>query len=78
MKTLRNQVAQRLAAIPDDKLPEVLNFLNYLVWQSENLQTQEDKNWLESDLSSLENYETYEWQEGELQEGIPVKFIAEL
>ncbi|MBR8839094.1 MAG: hypothetical protein DSM106950_35115 [Stigonema ocellatum SAG 48.90 = DSM 106950] len=77
MNTLRNKVLQRLSVIPDDKLQEVLSFLNYLVWQSENLQTQEDKNWLESDLSSLQNYEPYEWQEGELQEGIPVKFIAE-
>lgn len=77
MNTLRNKVVQRLEIIPDDKLPEVLSFLNYLVWQSENFQTQEDKNWLESDLSGLENYEPYEWQEGELQEGLPVKFIAE-
>ncbi len=77
MSTLRKKVVQRLEVIPDDKLQEVLSFLNYLVWQSENPQTQEDKNWLESDLSSLENYEPYEWQEGELEEGIPVKFIAE-
>jgi hypothetical protein len=38
---------------------------------------QEDIDWLESDLSNLDNYEPYEWQEGELQEGLPVKFIAE-
>ncbi|MDP5339101.1 MAG: hypothetical protein NWQ28_11075 [Nodularia sp. (in: cyanobacteria)] len=77
MNTIRSKVVQRLEVIPDDKLPEVLSFLNYLVWQSENLQTQEDTDWLKSDLSGLENYEPYEWQEGELQEGIPVKFIAE-
>ncbi len=77
MNKLRNKVVQRLEVIPDDKLQEVLSFLNYLVWQSKNPQTQEDIDWLESDLSSLENYEPYEWQEGELEEGIPVKFIAE-
>ena len=38
---------------------------------------QEDIDWLESDLSNLDNYEPYEWQEGELQEGLPVRFIAE-
>ena len=48
-----------------------------LVWQTENPRTQEDIEWLERDLSSLDNYEPYEWQEGELQEGLPVKFIAE-
>ncbi|MBS9383898.1 MAG: hypothetical protein HEQ24_06520 [Dolichospermum sp. BR01] len=77
MNKLRNKVVQRLEIIPDDKLQEVLSFLNYLVWQSENPQTQEDIDWLESDLSSLEKYEPYEWQEGELEAGIPVKFIAE-
>jgi hypothetical protein len=77
MNALRNQIVQRLGIIPDDKLQEVLSFLNYLVWQNENPRTQEDADWLESDLSGLENYEPYEWQEGELQEGLPVKFIAE-
>ncbi|MTJ52433.1 hypothetical protein FJR38_07010 [Anabaena sp. UHCC 0253] len=60
MNTIRSKVVQSLEVIPDDKLPEVLSFLNYLVWQSENPQTQEDTDWLESDLSGLENYEPYE------------------
>ncbi|MBS3027545.1 MAG: hypothetical protein HCA25_10770 [Dolichospermum sp. DET50] len=77
MNTLRSKIVQRLEVIPDDKLQEVMSFLNYLVWQNENPQTQEDTDWLESDLSGLENYEPYEWQEGELQEGLPVKFIVE-
>ena len=42
MNKLRNKVVQRLEVIPDDKLQEVLSFLNYLVWQSQNPQTQED------------------------------------
>ena len=42
MNKLRNKVVQRLEIIPDDKLQEVLSFLNYLAWQSENPQTQED------------------------------------
>ena len=77
MNIIKNEIAQRLEIIPDDKLREVLNFLNYLVWQTENPRTQEDADWLESDLLGLDNYELYEWQEGELQEGLPVKFIAE-
>ena len=77
MNAIKNEIAQRLEIIPDDKLREVLSFLNYLVWQTENPRTQEDQDWLESELSSLDNYEPYEWQEGELQEGQPIKFIVE-
>ena len=77
MNTIKNEIAQRLEIIPDNKLREVLSFLNYLVWQTENPRTQEDQDWLESELSGLDNYEPYEWQQGELQEGQPIKFIAE-
>ncbi|GBO56369.1 hypothetical protein APA_4705 [Pseudanabaena sp. lw0831] len=77
MNAIKNEIVQRLEIIPDDKLREVLSFLNYLVWQTENPRTQEDADWLESDLSGLDSYEPYEWQEGELQEGLPVQFIAE-
>ena len=76
MNTIKSEIVQRLEIIPDDKLREVLSFLNYLLQQTENSRTQEDTDWLESDLSGLDNYESYEWQEGELQEGLPVKFIV--
>ena len=77
MNTLRTQVVQSLEVIPDERLGEVLDFLNYLVRPQTNPQTQQDRDWLESDLSSLESYDAYEWQEGELEEGLPVKFVAE-
>ena len=32
MNTIKNEIAQRLGVMPDDKLREVLNFLNYLLW----------------------------------------------
>ena len=70
MNAIKNEIVQRLEIIPDDKLREVLSFLNDLVWQTENSRTQEDTDWLDSDLSSLDNYEPYEWQEGELQNEI--------
>ena len=70
MNAIKNEIVQRLEITPDDKLREVLSFLNYLVWQTENSRTQEDTDWLDSDLSSLDNYEPYEWQEGELQNEI--------
>jgi hypothetical protein len=77
MTILRTQVVQSLEVIPDERLDEVLDFLNSLLQSKENLRTQQDRDWLESDLSGLESYDAYEWQEGELQEGLPVKFVAE-
>jgi hypothetical protein len=77
MNSLRTQVVQSLEVIPDERLGEVLDFLRYLVQSPENDQTQQDTDWLESDLSGLESYDAYEWQEGELEEGLPIKSIAE-
>jgi hypothetical protein len=77
MTILRTQVVQSLEVIPDERLDEVLDFLNSLLQSKENSQAQQDRDWLESDLSGLESYDAYEWQEGELQEGLPVKFVAE-
>jgi len=61
MNTLRTQVVQSLKVIPDERLGEVLDFLNYLVRPQDNLQTRQDRDWLESNLSGLESYDTYEW-----------------
>lgn len=36
---------------------------------------EEDKNWLETDLSNLGSYEPYDWKPGELNEGLPVKHL---
>jgi hypothetical protein len=77
MNTLRTQVVQNLEVIPDEQLDEVLDFLNSLLHSKETPQTQQDRDWLESDLSGLEDYDAYELQEGELQEGLPVKFLME-
>ena len=77
MTTLRTQVVQSLEVIPDERLDEVLDFLNSLLHPKETSQTQQDRDWLESDLSGLESYNAYELQEGECQQGLPVKFVAE-
>lgn len=39
------------------------------------MQTTEDAAWLDSDLSHLGSYEPYDWQPGELEAGLPVKYI---
>jgi hypothetical protein len=36
---------------------------------------QEDKDWLESDLSHFSEIEPYDWGEGELEDGKPVKYV---
>jgi hypothetical protein len=77
MDALKHEILQRLDVVPDNKLQEVLSFLDFLIWQNKILPSPEDKNWLDNDLSNLGSYEPYEWQEGELQEGLPVKFVAE-
>jgi hypothetical protein len=33
--------------------------------------TQEDRDWLDADLSCLGAYEPYDWESGELEEGEP-------
>lgn len=37
--------------------------------------TDEDVGWMESDLSRLTEYGTYEWAEGELEEGTPISYV---
>lgn len=34
----------------------------------------EDRAWLDNDLSGLGEFESYEWEEGELEEGRPVSY----
>ncbi len=36
--------------------------------------SQEDRDWMERDLSRLGEFEPYEWEEGELEEGKPVRY----
>ena len=37
--------------------------------------SEEDETWMQADLSSLGNHEPYDWQPGELEEGLPVKHV---
>ena len=38
------------------------------------LERELDRSWMESDLSRLGEFEPYEWEEGELEEGKPVRY----
>ena len=88
MNSLKTQIIQRLDLLPTVALKQVLSFIEFLLLQqkpnasSSNPQTtqvsslqQEDIQWLESDLSNLEACDIYEWQPGELENGIPVQVL---
>ena len=63
----------------------MLDFVKFLLWQQNPARTPAhlpttaptpaDQAWLDSDLSNLGAYEPYEWAEGELEQGKPVKYI---
>ena len=36
---------------------------------------EEERAWLEADLSRLADFEPYEWAEGELEAGEPVRYV---
>lgn len=60
------------------KLAAVSNDQSVKAWieqaLSEALARQEDRAWMESDLSGLGDIEPYEFQEGELEQGYPVYY----
>jgi hypothetical protein len=45
--------------------------------KSEDLRQEDDAQWLETDLSNLDSYEAYDWQPGELNEGLSVKYYPQ-
>ena len=85
--SLKDKIFEKLERFPEATLVEILDFLEFLEWRrqkiirisvsedTENLQTAEDVGWLDSDLSRLDSYEPYDWQPGELEAGLPVKYI---
>ncbi|MBW4445791.1 MAG: DUF2281 domain-containing protein [Spirirestis rafaelensis WJT71-NPBG6] len=86
MDSLKQQIVQKLERIPEEALQQVLDFVAFLEWRqksdrkellsvkSEDLRQEDDAEWLETDLSDLGSYEPYDWQPGELNEGLPVKY----
>ncbi|MCY7285668.1 MAG: hypothetical protein LH679_20000 [Cyanobacteria bacterium CAN_BIN43] len=38
--------------------------------------SEEDETWMQADLSSLGSHEPYDWQPGELEEGLPIKYVS--
>jgi hypothetical protein len=51
----------------------VREFVEHAVLEA--LEGAEDVDWMESDLSRLEEFEPYEFQEGDLEKGDPVRYV---
>lgn len=86
MNLIRAKILEKIDALPENELVEVLDFVDFLNWRqknqekssspnSESIKDKTDDDWLESDLSNLGSYEPYEWQPGELDEALPVKYV---
>ena len=85
MSTDKTRLLEKINCLPDHLLKQVLKFVEFLLWQQNPTRpyaphpttapTPADQAWLDSDLSNLSAYEPYEWAEGELEQGKPVKYI---
>ncbi len=85
MDFIKEQINEKLENLPKTALEQVLEYVTFLEWRKSNNNElssvaseqllEEDKNWLEADLSNLGSYEPYDWQPGEIDEGLPVKHL---
>lgn len=90
MDFLKAKILEKLERLPENAQQQVLDFVEFLEWQKHNrqesqlsilsqeLDEESDTGWLETDLSNLGSYEPYDWQPGELEKGLPVKYIPEM
>lgn len=86
MNLIKAKILEKLEILPETELREVLDFVDFLNWRqnnqkksspisSEAIRDDIDNNWLQSDLSNLSEYEPLDWQPGELDDALPVKYI---
>jgi hypothetical protein len=87
MDSLIEKIVEKLQRLPEPALQEVVDFVDFLAWRRMNRESpslsvagddlweKHDVAWLETDLSNLGSYEPYDWQPGEMGEGLPVRYI---
>ena len=84
MSSLKAKIVQHLDDLPENTLQQVFDYIEFLNWRKENIRIkstsvdekadlEQDAAWLETDLSNLGEYEPYEWQEEELNQGFPIE-----
>jgi hypothetical protein len=78
---IKAKIVKQLEELPENTLQQVSDFIDFLTWRKttddEILKREEDIAWLETDLSDLGEYEPYEWEAGELEQGLPVEIDPE-
>ena len=87
MNTEKIRLIQLIDRLPDSLVRTVLDFVDFLLWKqghqpqdsslSEAGLSSEDLAWLNSDLSNLGAHEPYEWADGELEQGKPIKYVPD-
>jgi hypothetical protein len=81
MSQIKAKIVKQLEELPENTLQQVSDFIDFLTWRKttddEILKREEDIAWLETDLSDLGEYESYEWEAGELKQGLPVEIDSE-
>lgn len=85
MEALIEEILNKLHHLPEANVREVLDFVEFLAWRSNYSSTkqqekleEQDKVWLDSDLSNLGSYEPYDWQPGELEAGKPICYVSKV
>lgn len=86
MSLIKAKIVKQLDSLPEKTLQQISDFIDFLTWReaastesksnSENLEL-ENNAWLETDLSNLGKYESYDWQTGELETGFPIEIDPE-
>jgi hypothetical protein len=89
MSSLKATIVQQLDYLPDNALKQVLDFVEFLNWRkktnprinseliAEKFDEEENIAWLETDLSNLGEYDLYEWQSEELEQGLPIEIDSQ-
>ncbi|MEY2857635.1 MAG: hypothetical protein RLZZ74_1947 [Cyanobacteriota bacterium] len=89
MSSLKATIVQQLDYLPDNALKQVLDFVEFLNWRKttnrridstiidEKLDKEQNIAWLEVDLSNLGEYDLYEWQLEELEQGLPIEIDSQ-
>ena len=86
---LKEKIVEKIDNLSEVELQEILDFADFLLFRrqkqeasllsaeivEDDLREEQDTTWLETDLSNLESYDAYDWQPGEMSEGLPVKYV---
>lgn len=70
--TLRKKAKDYIDKLPDDKVAEIIDFIEYLDQKNQKEMKKEDQEWLNADLVELPEYD---WGPEGPPKGRPVKYI---